>query len=290
MFCLNLCELFNSSVPCFGMDENSAKRPEWVLTQRLERIYIGSNFCSQYFLNFKGWEFVLTYCRKMQLSVTLVVPVFSEKDLKSGKARIHEILTVAGDIIDEVTVNDIGMLSYVHENFEKKINLGRLFFKDPRDSRVPDYSKRVVTPYLINNLNHEFWKQFDIHGIELDQVSGKIDLSGLNCFDLNIAFHSPLCYMTAGNVCKYASIHKRPEYKFRPNVKCGMECQHITDYYTDHIPKTDVDVTLMRIGRTVYYQTETAVFIGRTPDRIIYFPYREWRIYRHEHSRSLEPI
>lgn len=61
--------------------------------------------------------------------MTLVIPVFSEKDLEKGKKLLTELMDTYGDLIDEITVNDIGMLAYVKKLFDKKINLGRLFLK-----------------------------------------------------------------------------------------------------------------------------------------------------------------
>ncbi len=159
MFCMNLCGLLNSSILnkvsfkalCDGLER---KRSE-----AIQRVYIGSSFCSQYFLEFSGYYEVFHYCREKKIPVTLTIPVFSEKDLKKGKEKIDRICLEGINIIDEITVNDIGMLAFLQNKNTVRLNLGRLFFKDSRDCRIPDYMNGCLTPVLLTHLSDDYWSK-----------------------------------------------------------------------------------------------------------------------------------
>lgn len=287
MFCMNLCGLLDSSVLnkcslktlCDVFEKNS---------ETIERIYIGSSFCSQYFLKFSEYDEVFYYCRERKIPITLTIPVFSEKDLEKGKEKIEKICLEGINIIDEITVNDIGMLAFLQNKSTLRLNLGRLFFKDSRDCRIPDYMNGCLTPALLTHLSDDYWSQLRFEGIELDPVNRCIDLSSLNGSEYCVGLHTPFCYMTTGNICKFGSIHYPVAQKFRPNLSCGMECTHVIDFYSGHVMQTDCDPLLIRIGRTLYFKNESVQAIGRSFNRIIYFPVKEWREYAYENLSSIE--
>ncbi|MGN1345009.1 MAG: hypothetical protein ACI4U3_10525, partial [Traorella sp.] len=127
MFCLNLCEIFTSNwieEKCFEKLYTSFCKEKGLI----KRIYIGSSFCSQYYLKFTGYEKLLTFCKNEKIAVTLVLPLFSEKDITFAHQKTNEILDFSHGIVDEVTVNDVGSLGWIHQRENIHINLGRLFF------------------------------------------------------------------------------------------------------------------------------------------------------------------
>ena len=245
--------------------------------QPIKRLYMGSSFCSQYYIKMFGYEQILKYCAEQGIHVTLTIPVFSEKDICLGKRKTDEICRKGVGIIDEITVNDIGMLSYLQNKQQYHFNLGRLFFKDPRDCRMPDYTKKTVSPMLLSQLTDDYWESFNISFVELDPTNAIVDTSCIEKTDINIGLHLPYCYMTTGNICKFASIHKDVKYKFRSNLQCEMECVHISDIYSGHIPQTNCDPILNRFGRTLYFEVGSVDFVGKKASREIYFPVNEWR-------------
>lgn len=267
--CLNLCELITPQ----SIKKRSIKG---IISRALEkesfevdRIYLGSNFCSQFFLNTSSsWDSIFDYAKNNNISVTLTLPIFSQKDLNRAKIRIGELLE--NDEIDEVTVNDFGNLKYIKENFDKKINLGRLFFKDPRDIRVPNYFNSEITPAWLTQLD----QIDDISGIELDMATQKIKLP--ETVDPIISVHYPYTYMTTGNICKFASISKPLEKKFRPNDSCKLECSKIHEFYVEDFGENR-GCEIFRLGRSVYFLNDKANFTetGILPDRMIYFPLKE---------------
>ena len=288
MFCLNICEIFTS---------------DWIEKEYLEiiykrfcqvhgiikRIYIGSSFCSQYFMKFSGYEKLLDFCRNEHISVTLVLPVFSQKNIDNGKQKVNEIIRCSCGTVDEITVNDLGALWWVHSNYDIQTNLGRLFNKDSRDCRVPEYGKLGIQPFFLTNIGEDYWSNFNISGVELDPTNRIIDISGIDDIDIEIGLHMPYCYTTTGNICKFASIHRNIDQKFRPNLPCFMECMHITDTYSGHINQTDCDPALFRFGRALYYKVNDLTEIKtKKTTRIIFFPIDEWMVIRNENLGSLE--
>lgn len=245
--------------------------------QSIKRLYMGSSFCSQYYLNMSGYENIFKYCAKQQIHVTLTIPVFTEKDICLGKRKTEEICRKGADVIDEITVNDIGMLSFLQNRYQYHFNLGRLFFRDPRDCRIPEYTRKCVSPMLLSHLTDDYWKSFKISFVELDPTNAIIDTSCIEKTDINVGIHLPYCYMTTGNICKFASIHQEVQHKFRPNIQCKMECIHISDIYSGHVSQTNCNPILNRFGRTLYFEVGAIEFVGKKAIREIYFPVKEWR-------------
>ncbi|MDO5145507.1 MAG: hypothetical protein Q4D60_00740 [Eubacteriales bacterium] len=274
-FCLNLCEvLYSAMVKEDRLDEivRLVKKKNQI-EEPLERIYAGSSFCSQYFLHSNWWEHLVSWCRKKEVPLTLTLPVFTQKDLEKGKEKVEEILTIAGDVLDEITVNDVGMLCYISSGYEKKLNMGRLFFKDSRDVRVRDYDKGEMTPSLLTHDVEQWSMGRKIHAVELDTMSRYVNLGNCHLEDVELCVHGPFCYMTTGNICKFASIHKETEQKFRPNASCSMECAGIYEHYRRKFAERDTDV--VRFGRTVYYLNNESRIVGKGIGRKLYFPLRE---------------
>lgn len=288
MFCLNLCEIYTG----YWVKEKYFEKLFKLLCQEkdlIKRIYIGSSFCSQYYIRFGGYVKLLDFCKDENIPVTLVLPVFSEKDVAIGKQKTIEIINCSHGIVDEVTVNDVGALWWIRKNYDIRINMGRLFFKDPRDCRVPEYCNKEIRPSFLTNISDDYWSCFNISGVELDPTNQIIDISGINGVNIEVGLHMPYCYMTTGNICKFASIHKDIEQKFRPNLPCGMECMHVNDIYTGHINQTNCDPVLYRFGRTLYYRVNNLIeFSTKIPARVIYFPIDEWRNMRDENIDSPE--
>ncbi|MCM1060668.1 MAG: hypothetical protein NC452_10270 [Eubacterium sp.] len=288
MFCINLCELYNSYFFKNSIFDAFVKYISLKKSQPIERIYLGSSFCSQYFLGMSNYEYMFSFCAEKGLHITLTVPVFTEKDISLGKKKIEEICKKSMDTIDEITVNDLGMLSYFRIKQPYRINLGRLFFKDPRDCRCPNFTKEMVSPMLLSHLTDDYWRFLGIGLVELDTTNLVINTTCIENIDVDVGLHMPYCYMTTGNICKFASIHQDVQHKFRPNQQCGMECAHIFDSYSGHIAQTACNPSLIRYGRTLYFEVESVKLVGKEASRVIYFPINEWRKFVNENIGSFK--
>ena len=268
VLCLNLCELLSY----FVNEEISREEIQRLITDSIPgksftRIYFGSSFCSQYFLQLEMDEvkLLMEVCRELHLKTTMVLPVFSEKDLQAGKQKITLFQSYFGECIDEVTVNDYGMLEYVSTNYNIKINLGRLFIKDYRDPRYEEYSNQKRMPNIFNSFIQQLLTKYEVHGMEFDGTHKVMDLTAVFP-NIELGIHSPFCYLTKGHICGYASLSKGRYQKFRPNSACKRECQqHLIQY---EVGKSK----WIRFGRTIYFPSETEEVLANSRVRIIFFP------------------
>ncbi len=259
--CLNLCEILN---------EENAKKIFYSMVEgkKYDRIYFGSYFCSRYFLNINFYKSFVKRLKEEKISATLVIPVFTENDLNSAKQIIDDIVLCECGYIDEITVNDEGMLNYVKKMYKGiRVNIGRLLFKEARDVRVTEYDRQT---HVIGNSTSFIADNTD-GVIEIDEVGSEIVFCDDNLIAKKTGVHYPLCFVTTGNICKYASIHLDIEKKFRPNSKCRLECQKIYEQTTETMKDKIFD--FYRIGRTVYVGRHDRAIINSEVERQIYFPF-----------------
>lgn len=235
----------------------------------IKHIYIGSYFCSQYFLNIDFIDHIKSFCIAHNYSIVLVIPIISEKDLWKAKDKIRDL--IQNIPINEITVNDFGMAEYIFENYSIPINFGRLFFKDARDIRILDYYKSELTPAFLDVIS--IYKDlYCLNGIELDPIA-----QGLNLIEIDgvqISLHEPFCYLTTGNICKFASTSKQISKKFRPNLPCNNTCLQVFETY-EQVNHMIPEKRFYRIGRTIYFHTESPAIHCNQPIHKIYFPFEE---------------
>ena len=290
--CLDLCELITLS----STQEESMQQIEQLLAQpQLEgckRIYLGSSFCGQAFL--KSNDLFQAACRVAQnrgLSVTLTLPIFSQRWLDQGCAGFQYVLSQNLQVIDEVTVNDLGMLAYVNEVLNTTglaigINLGRLINKDTRDPRDPDYPNMVYTPNMLERSSEgenyldrlvATWSTAAedgqlatrICGIEFDPTHAALKLSDLPQ-GITAALHGPLCYMSTAQICEYASIGVAENRSFRPNMPCAAQCRFNAVGFWGSSQRE-----FFKLGRTVYFEPPQPAVIGCSSCRLLHSPLKE---------------
>lgn len=236
----------------------------------VERLYVGSNFCSQYFLRQprRVWRESFELCRREGIPATLVVPVFSQKDLEAGCDRIDRLVHAYGDLIDEITVNDVGMLARCVHRYGRPVNVGRLFSKAPRDPRYAellDVRHVVDIPPLIT----EVFRRGEVRGVEVDPTHAALDLAPLTALmpQVQVGVHVPYCYLTTGAVCELASLRRPLCEKFRPNAPCSLECARCAVGYA--LPS---GVRLLKQGRTVYFANPACLISEGEDFRMIVSP------------------
>lgn len=270
--CINFCDIMdylqkgNDTLDC--KIDRIKKKAE---IETLERIYIGSYFCAQYFLKLEDElvEDLVNYAMKTGIKITLVVPIISQKNLEEAQKKLKGYCQYFDTCLDEITVNDYGMLVYIHQTFEVGLNMGRLFMKDYRDPRYPDYFKLPLEPKIFTNYLNHIIDKYQVDTMEFDPTHEVIDFSK-KPKNIRIAIHTPFCYMTVGQICEYASINKEIEKKFRPNQPCAKECQETIIRYDLKDGREWV-----RIGRAIYFENNEYQIKGLNKYRVIYFPL-EW--------------
>ncbi len=261
-YCLSFCEI---ELCCFSSGYNFERIFDLALKnsgfETVSRIYIGSNFCSQYFLHINpriifDW---VEYCKLKGINVTLCLPIFTQKDLQKAKEYIAVYSQKFNNGIDEITVNDYGMLNYIEKTYNQmKINIGRLLNKDTRDVRYDDYYHQEFTPALLsldNNLRDK------INYYELDATHSTLNIPE----GKKVSLYTPYCYVTVGQMCEYASIDLPIEKKFRPNSQCSANCTKVFTEYHDGSQHS-----FYKIGRAVFTKNERINIKGINSYRSIY--------------------
>ena len=165
--CISFCELLHIFTGNVGRDGETLKvAKNFAKFDEVNRLYLGSNFCSRYFLKYV--ENALDSVAKTLKDecgapkITLCVPVFSQLYLDAGKKLILSILDKYGDIVDEVTVNDIGMLEFATQLNSLKVNVGRMMNKDARDIRYDGYFNLSHKPEVFT-LKNSILKNYKIY-------------------------------------------------------------------------------------------------------------------------------
>ena len=270
MLSLNICDIYSDDLLCFDFLNNTIDQLTHTYNTKINRIYFGSYFCSRFFCNMNvNIDKLKLFLSARSLKITLVVPVASEGDLAEVKEKIDYYLTELTEI-DEITINDYGMLEYIKEKYvsktEKRLagNSGRLLSKDTRDIGSYSYNRLNVIPSV---LTHE--PVYPFNSFEVDNVAGGIMIPD-DIPKEKVGIHFPFNFLTTGKICKIASIHKLSEKKLRPNDLCDISCLDHYEFYPED------DKSAIRCGRTIFYDASTAFDIDDyTGCNSIYFPLYE---------------
>lgn len=234
-----------------------------------ERIYIGSYFCSHYFMKAAAMfsNNLLYPARENNWKVTLVIPIIKEELLENFHKRTLSLLTSASDVIDEVVVNDSAMLEKM-ENIRSRHNLsysitaGRLMVKNLRDARYREFtagSSRIFFPAECKNR---------VEAIEIDIVSSNLDYADIPS-NVAIHVHYPFTYVSCGTICEYAAANNVENLYLQTSKRCGSVCMK------GYLTTRDAEVTLLHVGKAVYFQNPELVNQSRESGRYIYWPLGE---------------
>lgn len=248
-------------VECFSLCD---RMEDWNVSmkdlekKKIKRFYLGSYFCSNYFLNLdlNLFERIVTESIYNRCDITLVIPIITEKNFESMKEKLDKLFRFAGDCIDEITVNDYGTMAYLSRQYPLPLNMGRLFTKDYRDPRYKDSYDMICKPKIFTTEFFKIIQCFSIKGIEFDPTNRCIDLSEVYP-GLSYAVHTPYCYVTTGQICEYGSISNKLEKKFYPNADCHRECMKVMTTY-----ELQDGQEWYRVGKAVYFKNRTCEVIG----------------------------
>ncbi len=255
--------------------------------QQIERIYIGSYFCDRFFLSLNRpfYECVMAFCREYRLGLTLVVPVFGQSTLKTGRKRLEELLTIQdeyGFLIDEAVANDPAMAIFLKEvsgrramdtgmDAPLRLSLGRMMAKSPRDPRY-SVMEESAQPFALDAANAiSLVNRFGYELAECDPTTPLVDAAPLKDA-LPLALHLPHCFMTTGHICHPASTNKPLEQKFRADAPCRQECLSGVQIYEHQSQDGEEALWFTRLGRTIFFENPGCVVEGQKPTRIIWTP------------------
>lgn len=264
--CLNLCEILSYIVQHYS---SLSKFSEELPYKDFRRIYIGSYFCFNQFFHSvsaaKKWFF--DECRGNSLKITLVVPVFPEHMLEKAVDVICSLCNENSDIIDELTVNDYGMLEMMSGKASISLNIGRLMVKYSRDNRYQELLHRSYDNGFCTDWIKELAIKYGIRCFEYDNTHGVMNIS--NSIGVIPALHFPYCYETVGIVCEFASVNRQITSKFRAEGECLGECTETFSYCI--LPEKQ---EVIKIGKTVYFRNDLKKLSEIDKNyRLIYTPF-----------------
>ena len=267
--CISFCELLHIFTGNVERDSETLlvakKRAGFT---NYDRLYLGSNFCSRYFIKYA--ETALDSVAKTvdsecgALKVTLCVPVFSQLYLEEGKKVILKLLNAYSNLIDEITVNDFGMLEFASKLNNVKLNVGRMMNKDTRDIRYAEYFNVARKPEVFT-LTNSVLKNYDINFYEHDVTNRVIDI--LNVKE-NVSIYYPYAFATVGNICEYAGVSLPIEKKFRSNYYCAYDCVRFVNEY-----RNDYGNEYIKVGKTSYFKVDDFIVKADKPYRLVYEPF-----------------
>jgi len=232
------------------------------------RFYIGSYFCGKYFM--RSIHFFMQYLSgfftENQLHVTLVIPSVPETSNEALKQSISGFFACCGEYADELVVNDYGMLQFAQQLkdfYPVRITAGRMFSKNFRDPRYPNYGKESSLVFFPEMLRGA------VSAIEVDLTSSKLDFSEIDDA-IEIHAHYPYVYVTGGQNCQFAAAMHPAGQQFIGRPGCGLSCMN------GYMETTAEDAVFFHIGKGLYTRNDAPVVYSKTPDRFIYWPADEF--------------
>lgn len=273
---INLCQNVNF------INKNRIDNYYYQLFQDTEfhRIYVGSEICSRFLKYFIiNIGSVQESLNKLNKRVSMVLPDFKEENWSILDKLIK--FSLENDCIDEVIVNDIGTLSYCASQILgiKKIVLGRLFNKAPREARVDMWDFSGITDrFVLSELIYdtEYYKglmeDYKIERVELDYIDDRF-IENLKT-NLNLNVHIPYTYISSGAVCAIGSILKEDKDKFSLSGNCTFECQK----YHIKIDNKQINNEIISEGNAFFYKNnikDSLIFKKDINNRIVYKPILE---------------
>lgn len=232
-----------------------------------DRVYFGNEFCERLLWKSAHVRKMAALCAENNMKLTLVTPYCS--DLTQEK--ISAVLTDCADldIIDEIVVNDWGVLNIIRKHFPKyRCVFGRILDKMKRDPRISKkeylsyFSKdgliMLQSPTASSKDYRAFMTEQGVDRFEIDNVIQGLYLEDVT--DKQISIYMPYGFVTNGKICQFAGIHNKPEDKFQVNTCCRQECQSLMQIMQKHLTalpsETDKkldNIRVIRKGNTVFF-------------------------------------
>ena len=280
-YCLDLRELISADELAQaqpGDPHPAAALLEALAPQGCTRIYLGSSFCPQALIGARPLnEALIALARERGLHVTLSLPIPSQRWLAPQQEEALALLELGEGVIDELAANDFSMLEWASMLAVERagvgelplgVVLGRLMSKDTRDPRDPEYPWQPAAPKMLQSswggesylsrmlATFSYWNselqeyRCPLVGIELDPFCAEPLLHELP-EQLTAAINGPLCYMSTGQICEFASLGLPEERMFRPNSPCARQCKGSCVRY-----RGASGVEFAKLGRAVFFQPQ----------------------------------
>lgn len=224
-----------------------------------ERVYLGAEFCDRVMLFMEKERLLdaVKFLNRQNYRVTYVIPPLRQSNFRRNLELADFLLEHAGDGIDEVTANDFGTLSFLHQEGTAKnrgLSAGRLFDKGIREGRFDLFRNRdfkrneeeasrlglTEPPYP------ELFRSLGVTRLETDTLPDGVLSAGPGC-PLGISIHYPRIYLSRASYCEFSGIGRTGPGKFRLEEMCRMQCSN----QFQRIPLEE-GRTLFKIGNAVF--------------------------------------
>ena len=221
-FALNMCGVHDPDV----FNESNCR---FIRSSR--RVYIGHEYCSAFLPLFTAKAETLINTIERHRKVTVCIPVVQEKHWEYLKQLCR--LLQKSDIVDEIVVNDFGTLSYCHQELpDKKLILGKMFSKSPRDPRVDLWNfEGIKRPEILaesifeTESFQELMQTYSIDMVETDCISEEyVQLLLKENRNYMIHIHYPYTYITSGTVCPQNQLEKCDSVLRQCQPTCECTC------------------------------------------------------------------
>lgn len=273
--CLNLCEFtipndyFDTFWTWFA--DNPAN---------FKRIYIGSYACQNLFTQTDYLPFVKE-CEERNIPITLVIPVMKESRLGIAKIQIRQL--VQNHCVDELSVNDVGMVRFANtlknDGLISHIMMGRLFTKNIRDIRHGMF----VNPEdpIVPDFQYKYAEENNIDGFETEILGGKLKIENPDNKYI-VGLHSPITLHSITRRCRYAAMGHQEQYRFRPDAACERQCLWCSEKF--ELPEMydeNTHCSYYMLGRGLYTKFAKVGIEGTEGiSRNIYNPYLETKFFK----------
>jgi len=241
-------------------------------TEKIERIYWGSELCAKLLPSLKELKQIYSILSRKKYKLTFVTPAaISDLDI----LRIKQLLKYLNSKKDkiEVVVNDLGLLELIQEYDNLVPLFGRLLIRMEKDPRVnykhtqPNILKVLRSSALGHNELGKYLMSKKIKRIEYDNVLQGIN-TGNNPFKFRLDLYYPYVLASLSRICVFSSTFKKECEKHRNNV-CQQEC---LDYKLMRKAKESLKINglqIWQIGKANYFMNGTSPSNLKDFDRIV---------------------
>lgn len=236
-------------------DPDVALTLKGLLPEKIDRIYIGDEFCVHRLPPPPTLEKICRRAAELEMAVTLLTPPLTD----DGLDLLQELLAIPemGSGACEVIANDWGAARFVRQHGSSiPIGVGRLLNKGFKDPRLPDpdafraVSDNARTLLRTGTFDHpgfdDLLTSFGIQRMERDLLpfADKLDIPR---FPTSV--YLPYGYVTTGRYCRTASFQS-DKPKFAALSSCGQPCRKISFDHT----RVDSRRPLIQSGNAVFYR------------------------------------
>jgi len=122
-------------------------------------IYFGNEFCERKMPSFSFIKQIINFCNEHNKTPVLLTPYLTDEYLYKMKKLIEYVYSLRKKF--EITIQDFGLIHFIKQFPEIKINLGRLQIKMKKG---PEIMSKVLDEntetFKTNSLNNEFFIEF----------------------------------------------------------------------------------------------------------------------------------